>query len=167
MFSNGRCLSHRSNHLHSVENVFLHFHLHVGADFSPLLFKKNLQMFPLKESSSYSSQCEIQDCFRRGLLLWAFLSETGSESFEKFLSLLGDSITLQGWAGYRGGLDTKSKRPHTCTSSPPLLFLLTPCLFDLQTTQQGSSQFTPCIRATSSCSTCPPCCPTPKRTNSR
>ncbi len=38
-----------------------------------------------------------------------FVSETGSENFEKFLNLLGDSITLQGWAGYRGGLDTKSE----------------------------------------------------------
>ncbi|XP_044031409.1 GTPase-activating Rap/Ran-GAP domain-like protein 3 isoform X2 [Siniperca chuatsi] len=37
-----------------------------------------------------------------------FSNETGSESFDKFLSLLGDSITLQGWAGYRGGLDTKN-----------------------------------------------------------
>ncbi|CAL8277210.1 unnamed protein product [Merluccius merluccius] len=37
-----------------------------------------------------------------------FSNETGSESFEKFLSLLGDSVTLQGWAGYRGGLDTKN-----------------------------------------------------------
>lgn len=35
--------------------------------------------------------------------------EMGSENFEKFLTLLGDTITLQGWAGYRGGLDTKSK----------------------------------------------------------
>lgn len=42
------------------------------------------------------------------------VSETGSESFDKFLNLLGDSITLQGWAGYRGGLDTKSKRAHVC-----------------------------------------------------
>lgn len=40
------------------------------------------------------------------------VAEMGSESFEKFLNLLGDSITLQGWAGYRGGLDTKSKEPH-------------------------------------------------------
>ncbi|XP_033501923.1 GTPase-activating Rap/Ran-GAP domain-like protein 3 isoform X2 [Epinephelus lanceolatus] len=37
-----------------------------------------------------------------------FSNETGSESFDKFLTLLGDSITLQGWAGYRGGLDTKN-----------------------------------------------------------
>lgn len=42
------------------------------------------------------------------------VSETGSESFDKFLNLLGDSITLQGWAGYRGGLDTKSKEAHVC-----------------------------------------------------
>lgn len=38
-----------------------------------------------------------------------FVAETGSESFDKFLGLLGDSVTLQGWAGYRGGLDTKSE----------------------------------------------------------
>ncbi|KAI4816833.1 hypothetical protein KUCAC02_009136 [Chaenocephalus aceratus] len=37
-----------------------------------------------------------------------FSNEMGSESFDKFLNLLGDSITLQGWAGYRGGLDTKN-----------------------------------------------------------
>lgn len=52
-------------------------------------------------------------------------------------------------------------------TTPPLLFSLILFLFDPQTTQQGSSPFTRCIRATSSCSTCPPCCPTPKRTNSR
>lgn len=38
-----------------------------------------------------------------------FVAETGSESFDKFLGLLGDSVTLQGWVGYRGGLDTKSE----------------------------------------------------------
>uniref|UniRef100_A0A674D0D2 GTPase-activating Rap/Ran-GAP domain-like protein 3 n=1 Tax=Salmo trutta TaxID=8032 RepID=A0A674D0D2_SALTR len=37
-----------------------------------------------------------------------FSNETGSESFDKFLNLLGDTISLQGWAGYRGGLDTKN-----------------------------------------------------------
>ncbi|XP_024859844.1 GTPase-activating Rap/Ran-GAP domain-like protein 3 isoform X9 [Kryptolebias marmoratus] len=37
-----------------------------------------------------------------------FSNEMGSESFDKFLSLLGDTISLQGWAGYRGGLDTKN-----------------------------------------------------------
>ncbi|KAM8872869.1 GTPase-activating Rap/Ran-GAP domain-like protein 3 isoform 3-T3 [Synchiropus picturatus] len=37
-----------------------------------------------------------------------FSNEMGSESFDKFLNLLGDTITLQGWAGYRGGLDTKN-----------------------------------------------------------
>ncbi|XP_029921744.1 GTPase-activating Rap/Ran-GAP domain-like protein 3 isoform X2 [Myripristis murdjan] len=37
-----------------------------------------------------------------------FSNESGSESFDKFLNLLGDTITLQGWAGYRGGLDTKN-----------------------------------------------------------
>ncbi|XP_029941338.1 GTPase-activating Rap/Ran-GAP domain-like protein 3 isoform X3 [Salarias fasciatus] len=37
-----------------------------------------------------------------------FSNEMGSESFDKFLNLLGDTVTLQGWAGYRGGLDTKN-----------------------------------------------------------
>ncbi|XP_054614194.1 GTPase-activating Rap/Ran-GAP domain-like protein 3 isoform X12 [Dunckerocampus dactyliophorus] len=37
-----------------------------------------------------------------------FSNEMGSDSFDKFLNLLGDTITLQGWAGYRGGLDTKN-----------------------------------------------------------
>ncbi|KAM4720155.1 GTPase-activating Rap/Ran-GAP domain-like protein 3 isoform 1-T1 [Anableps anableps] len=37
-----------------------------------------------------------------------FSNETGSENFDKFLNLLGDTVTLQGWAGYRGGLDTKN-----------------------------------------------------------
>ncbi|KAL1275063.1 hypothetical protein QQF64_027877 [Cirrhinus molitorella] len=37
-----------------------------------------------------------------------FSNESGSETFDKFLNLLGDTICLQGWAGYRGGLDTKN-----------------------------------------------------------
>ncbi|XP_058631484.1 GTPase-activating Rap/Ran-GAP domain-like protein 3 isoform X6 [Onychostoma macrolepis] len=37
-----------------------------------------------------------------------FSNESGSENFDKFLNLLGDTICLQGWAGYRGGLDTKN-----------------------------------------------------------
>lgn len=41
--------------------------------------------------------------------VWTIFTETGSENFDKFLNLLGDTICLQGWAGYRGGLDTKSK----------------------------------------------------------
>ncbi|KAI4577578.1 hypothetical protein MJT46_003413 [Ovis ammon polii x Ovis aries] len=34
--------------------------------------------------------------------------EIGSDAFQKFLNLLGDTITLKGWTGYRGGLDTKN-----------------------------------------------------------
>ncbi|XP_025019147.1 GTPase-activating Rap/Ran-GAP domain-like protein 3 isoform X3 [Python bivittatus] len=37
-----------------------------------------------------------------------FSNETGSESFQRLLSLLGDTVTLKGWTGYRGGLDTKN-----------------------------------------------------------
>lgn len=47
------------------------------------------------------------------------VAEMGSESFDKFLKLLGDSITLQGWAGYRGGLDTKSEKCQNKTFLPP------------------------------------------------
>uniref|UniRef100_A0A667HYU9 GTPase-activating Rap/Ran-GAP domain-like protein 3 n=1 Tax=Lynx canadensis TaxID=61383 RepID=A0A667HYU9_LYNCA len=37
-----------------------------------------------------------------------FSNEIGSDAFQKFLHLLGDKITLKGWTGYRGGLDTKN-----------------------------------------------------------
>uniref|UniRef100_A0A670YBS4 GTPase-activating Rap/Ran-GAP domain-like protein 3 n=1 Tax=Pseudonaja textilis TaxID=8673 RepID=A0A670YBS4_PSETE len=37
-----------------------------------------------------------------------FSNETGSETFQRLLSLLGDMVTLKGWTGYRGGLDTKN-----------------------------------------------------------
>uniref|UniRef100_A0A673UL85 GTPase-activating Rap/Ran-GAP domain-like protein 3 n=1 Tax=Suricata suricatta TaxID=37032 RepID=A0A673UL85_SURSU len=37
-----------------------------------------------------------------------FSNEIGSDAFQKFLNLLGDKITLKGWTGYRGGLDTKN-----------------------------------------------------------
>ncbi|KAJ8792533.1 hypothetical protein J1605_019752 [Eschrichtius robustus] len=37
-----------------------------------------------------------------------FSNEIGSDAFQKFLNLLGETITLKGWTGYRGGLDTKN-----------------------------------------------------------
>ncbi|XP_053551903.1 GTPase-activating Rap/Ran-GAP domain-like protein 3, partial [Bombina bombina] len=37
-----------------------------------------------------------------------FSNEAGSENFQKLLNLLGDTITLKSWIGYRGGLDTKN-----------------------------------------------------------
>ncbi|XP_061459772.1 GTPase-activating Rap/Ran-GAP domain-like protein 3 isoform X3 [Rhineura floridana] len=37
-----------------------------------------------------------------------FSNETGSENFQRLLSLLGDTVTLKSWTGYRGGLDTKN-----------------------------------------------------------
>eukprot|EP00005_Dracoamoeba_jomungandri_P003763 CAMPEP_0174254862 /NCGR_PEP_ID=MMETSP0439-20130205/4207_1 /TAXON_ID=0 /ORGANISM="Stereomyxa ramosa, Strain Chinc5" /LENGTH=1465 /DNA_ID=CAMNT_0015336739 /DNA_START=50 /DNA_END=4447 /DNA_ORIENTATION=+ len=36
-----------------------------------------------------------------------FSNESGGEGFNKFVSLLGQQIQLQGWDKYRGGLDTK------------------------------------------------------------
>ncbi|KAM6399832.1 GTPase-activating Rap/Ran-GAP domain-like protein 3 isoform 3-T3 [Rhynochetos jubatus] len=44
-----------------------------------------------------------------------FSNETGSESFQRFLHLLGDTIPLKGWTGYRGGLDTKNDTTGTCS----------------------------------------------------
>ena len=35
-------------------------------------------------------------------------TEHGSEAFEKFLSLLGEKVTLQGWKGFDGELDVRS-----------------------------------------------------------
>ncbi|XP_059266748.1 GTPase-activating Rap/Ran-GAP domain-like protein 3 isoform X2 [Mustela nigripes] len=40
-------------------------------------------------------------------------NEIGSDAFQKFLNLLGDKITLKGWTGYRGGLDTKNDTTGT------------------------------------------------------
>ncbi|XP_019584162.2 GTPase-activating Rap/Ran-GAP domain-like protein 3 isoform X4 [Rhinolophus sinicus] len=42
-----------------------------------------------------------------------FSNEIGSDAFQKFLNLLGDTITLKGWTGYRGGLDTKNDTTGT------------------------------------------------------
>ncbi|CAJ0952415.1 unnamed protein product [Ranitomeya imitator] len=42
-----------------------------------------------------------------------FSNETGSESFQKMLDLLGDTVTLKSWIGYRGGLDTKNDTTGT------------------------------------------------------
>ncbi|KAH0615511.1 hypothetical protein JD844_004861 [Phrynosoma platyrhinos] len=44
-----------------------------------------------------------------------FSNETGSESFQRLLNLLGDTITLKGWTGYRGGLDTKNDTTGICS----------------------------------------------------
>jgi len=40
-------------------------------------------------------------------------NETGSPAFDKFLSLLGDRIELQGWSGFRGGLDVQKNTKGT------------------------------------------------------
>uniref|UniRef100_A0AAV2IS06 GTPase-activating Rap/Ran-GAP domain-like protein 3 n=1 Tax=Knipowitschia caucasica TaxID=637954 RepID=A0AAV2IS06_KNICA len=69
------------------------------------------------ESTGSSAQNEGSVNFKFGVLFAKdgqltddemFSNERGSEAFDKFLTLLGDSVTLQGWAGYRGGLDTKN-----------------------------------------------------------
>ena len=33
----------------------------------------------------------------------------GSDEFVRFLNVLGDTIDLKGWTGYRGGLDVKGR----------------------------------------------------------
>merc|ERR1712137_1067632 len=40
-------------------------------------------------------------------------NEKGSPEFEQFLDFLGDRITLKGWTGFRGGLDTNSDTTGT------------------------------------------------------
>ena len=40
------------------------------------------------------------------------VSEFGSPAFDEFLDCIGQRVSLQGFTGYRGGLDCKS----TCTS---------------------------------------------------
>ncbi|XP_075116804.1 GTPase-activating Rap/Ran-GAP domain-like protein 3 isoform X2 [Leptodactylus fuscus] len=42
-----------------------------------------------------------------------FSNEAGSEGFQKLLNLLGDTILLKSWIGYRGGLDTKNDTTGT------------------------------------------------------
>jgi hypothetical protein len=42
------------------------------------------------------------------LRVLSFLDAT-SPDYDEFLEFLGEKITLQGWANYRGGLDVKSK----------------------------------------------------------
>ncbi|XP_048679402.1 GTPase-activating Rap/Ran-GAP domain-like protein 3 isoform X3 [Caretta caretta] len=44
-----------------------------------------------------------------------FSNETGSGSFQRLLNLLGDTVTLKGWTGYRGGLDTKNDTTGICS----------------------------------------------------
>ncbi|XP_055339868.1 GTPase-activating Rap/Ran-GAP domain-like protein 3 isoform X2 [Paramacrobiotus metropolitanus] len=42
-----------------------------------------------------------------------FSNKTGSDTFSKFVSLLGDRVKLKSWDRYRGGLDTKSDTTGT------------------------------------------------------
>ncbi|XP_053138018.1 GTPase-activating Rap/Ran-GAP domain-like protein 3 isoform X3 [Hemicordylus capensis] len=44
-----------------------------------------------------------------------FSNEMGSDSFQRLLSLLGDNVTLKGWTGYRGGLDTRNDTTGLCS----------------------------------------------------
>ena len=37
------------------------------------------------------------------------ITERGSKGFQTFLDMLGDTVELKGWSGFRGGLDVKSK----------------------------------------------------------
>uniref|UniRef100_A0A8C6XRU3 GTPase activating Rap/RanGAP domain like 3 n=1 Tax=Naja naja TaxID=35670 RepID=A0A8C6XRU3_NAJNA len=54
-----------------------------------------------------------------------FSNETGSETFQRLLSLLGDTVTLKGWTGYRGGLDTKMKtKTNTGRESNAEIYLI-------------------------------------------
>ncbi|MGH0151348.1 UNVERIFIED_CONTAM: hypothetical protein FKN15_020380 [Acipenser sinensis] len=80
-----------------------------------------------------------------------FSNETGSESFDKFLNLLGDSIPLRGWAGYRGGLDTKNDTTginsiYTVYQGHELMFHVSTMLpYSKENKQQASSHSFPVI----------------------
>ena len=52
---------------------------------------------------SYTNSIEI-------VFLFFFNLEFGSENFDKFLSVLGEKITLKGWERFRGGLDVKGNK---------------------------------------------------------
>ena len=60
-----------------------------------------------------------------------FGNEHGSEEFEKFLRLLGDVITLEGWEGFKGDLDVKHNR--TGTQSVHTNFRKTEIMFHVST----------------------------------
>lgn len=60
-----------------------------------------------------------------------FGNEHGSEDFEKFLRLLGDVITLEGWEGFKGDLDVKHNR--TGTHSLHTTFRKTDIMFHVAT----------------------------------
>lgn len=60
-----------------------------------------------------------------------FGNEHGSEEFEKFLRLLGDVITLEGWEGFKGDLDVKHNR--TGTQSVHTTFRKTDIMFHVAT----------------------------------
>eukprot|EP00794_Sanderia_malayensis_P015830 gene15830-17426_t len=56
-----------------------------------------------------------------------FSNATGSESFEEFLDLLGDRITLKGFKKYKGGLDVKNNTTgtesvHTVSEGHEIMF---------------------------------------------
>jgi len=67
-------------------------------------------------------QLEVEDpakkfCFDVGVLFSRrdqslerdmFDNEHGSPEFNEFMEIIGDKITLQGWSGYRGGLDVQN-----------------------------------------------------------
>ena len=78
---------------------------HVIADFDE---KTNLQSKQYKFGILYqkANQFTEEDIFQ---------NNNPSPEFEKFLGILGDTISLEGHSGYSGGLDTKHNHTGTKT----------------------------------------------------
>ena len=61
----------------------------------------------------------------QNFLYWRMVSEFGSPAFDEFLDCIGQRVSLQGFTGYRGGLDCKSKSRSTSFFNETRSFLFT------------------------------------------
>lgn len=73
-------------------------------------------------------------------------------------------VTAEGWTPR---VRQRTSAQSGCTYTAFIWIYYSSSFVYLQMTRQELNPFTQCIKATSSCSTCPPCCPTRKITNSR
>ena len=102
-----------------------------------------------------------QDYIHQTAKVYLSLRSPGSEGFEQFLRLLGDKVELRDWPKFRGGLDTRADMTGRHRWIDTYFITAINIFNDL------SAACTPPTRSTSSCSTSPPCYPSPTRTSSR
>uniref|UniRef100_G1PIJ8 RAP1 GTPase activating protein 2 n=1 Tax=Myotis lucifugus TaxID=59463 RepID=G1PIJ8_MYOLU len=80
----------------------------VGLKFSPVLYPKAGQLLCSSESSQHNRNFKSSEQYRKipkTLEEELFGNNEESPAFREFLDLLGDTITLQDFKGFRGGLD--------------------------------------------------------------